>query len=643
MFEGILHDSIGARFRVPFGAVPCCTDVRLSIRVPDPDVRARLRLWVENAERIVEGRRAGEYYEFVFQAAHTGLVWYYFLLETPVGPRYYGGRSGVGAVYDYPPPAYQITVYDPAFETPAWFREGLAYQVFTDRFHRSGERGGLDRAEYHRALGRSVYLHEAWDEPVLYGPLPGKKDYDPCDFYGGDLRGLIEKLPYLQSLGITCLYLNPIFESPSNHRYNTADYLHVDPVLGSEDDLRALAAAAKDAGMRVILDGVFSHTGDDSLYFDRYGRYPGLGAYQSKESPYYEWYDFRAWPDSYRAWWGFPTLPEVNELVPSYLEFIAGVLSHYAALGFTSWRLDVADELPDEFIAFLRARLKALDPEGLLLGEVWDDASNKEGFGARRKYVDGAELDSAMNYPLRDALCDFFLYRTDANGLAARLFALRENYPKPFYDACLNLLGSHDTPRIATVLGGAPHRDALTREEQAKFRLSPDAAARGKARLALAQMLLFSHPGVPCTYYGDELGMFGMADPFCRAPYPWGVEDEAQLAQYRRIAAARRNSKALSAGACGFAALAPDVFAILRTHGEESALTLVNRSERAERVTVTAEAFRRGPDGARMFLSPAYVGAITGVRAASSAGARNHVLPPLSGAMLISEKIDEMR
>lgn len=654
MFEGILHDSIGARFRAPFGAVPCGTDVRLSIRVPDPAVRARLRLWVGNAERIVEGRRAGDYYEFLFQAKHTGLIWYYFLLEAPgvetpgvetpgVETRYYGGRSGAGAVYDYPPPSYQITVYDPAFQTPAWFREGIAYQVFADRFHRSGERGGLARTEYHRALGRSVALHEEWNAPVLYEPLPGKKDYDPCDFYGGDLRGLAEKLPYLKSLGVTCLYLNPIFESPTNHRYNTSDYLRVDPVLGDEGDLRMLVAAAKEAGMHIILDGVFSHTGDDSVYFNRYGRYPGPGAYQSRESPYFEWYDFRAWPDSYRAWWGFPTLPEVNELTPSYMEFVAGVLSHYAALGLTSWRLDVADELPDEFIVFLRARLKAIDPEGLLLGEVWDDASNKEGFGARRAYVDGAELDSVMNYPLRGALCDFFLYRTDANGLAARLFALRENYPKPFYDACLNLLGSHDTPRIATVLGGAPHRDALTREEQARFRLSPDAAARGKARLALAQMLLFSHPGVPCTYYGDEIGMFGMADPFCRAPYPWGAEDEAQLAQYRRIAAARRASKALSEGACGFAALTPDLFAILRTAGGESALTLVNRSERAERVMVAAEAFRRGPDGARMFLAPAYTEAITGMRITCSEGTLNLVLPPLSGAMLISEKSGEMR
>jgi len=162
MFEGILHDSIGARFRAPFGAVPCGTDVRLSIRVPDPAVRARLRLWVGNAERIVEGRRAGEYYEFLFQAKHTGLIWYYFLLDAPgvetsgVETRYYGGRSGVGAVYDYPPPSYQITVYDPAFQTPAWFREGIAYQVFADRFHRSGERGGLLRTEYHRALGRSI-------------------------------------------------------------------------------------------------------------------------------------------------------------------------------------------------------------------------------------------------------------------------------------------------------------------------------------------------------------------------------------------------------------------------------------------------------------------------------------------------------
>ncbi len=643
MFEGILHDSIGARFRAPFGAAPCGAEIRLSLLVPQREIRARLRLWVQGGERILEGRRAGDYYEFMFRAGETGLIWYYFLLETPAGPRYYGGRSGVGAVYDYPPPSYQITVYDPKFETPAWFREGIAYQVFLDRFHRHGARGGLDRTAYHSALGRSIYRHEDWNEEVLYGPLPGKKDYDPCDFYGGDIQGLIDKLPYLKELGVTCIYLNPIFESPSNHRYNTSNYLRVDPVLGGEDDLRTLVAEAKAAGMRIILDGVFSHTGDDSVYFNRYGRYPGRGAYQSQDSPYREWYDFRAWPDSYRAWWGFPTLPEVEEMTPSYMAFVGEVIDRYAALGLTSWRLDVADELPDAFIAFLRERVKANDPEGLLLGEVWDDASNKEGFGARRKYVDGHALDSVMNYPLRDALADFFLYRTDAEGLLARLFALRENYPKPFYDACLNLLGSHDTPRIATVLGGAPHRDALTREEQARFRLGPDAASRGKARLALAQTLLFAHPGVPCTYYGDEIGMFGMADPFCRAPYPWGEEDGVQLAHYKRIAAARRDSPALARGACGFAAFSKDVFAILRTEGSESALAIVNRSEHAERVSVTEEDFRRGPDGDKLFLARAYSGVTTDIRVEKRDGALHLVLPPLSGTLLISEKDVETR
>ncbi|HWQ59132.1 MAG TPA: glycoside hydrolase family 13 protein, partial [Clostridia bacterium] len=521
MFEEVLHDSHAPAFRSPFGAIRACGEVRLHLRMDSYlNVRARLRLWIDGGERLIEGNRAGDGIDFAFASANTGLVWYFFVIDAPGGTKWYGARNpgfgGTGALYDYAPPSWQITVYDGAFETPARFRGGLVYQIFPDRFARSN-RDDVSRYGYHLSMGRPLLAHESWDEPVLFEPPSGAKDYDPCDFYGGDLAGIEAKLPYLKELGVTCLYLNPVFEAASNHRYNTADYMKVDPMLGGEEALASLAKAAKEQGISLMLDGVFSHTGDDSVYFDRRGVYAGDGAYRTKDSPYAKWYDFASWPDSYRCWWGFKSLPEVNEDEPGYRDFIGRVIDRYAQLGITSWRLDVADELPDGFIEFLRRRLKRSDPDGMLLGEVWEDASNKVDYGMRRAFADGRELDGVMNYPFRAALVDFLLYRMDARGLCLRLNSLRENYPAPFYEACLNVLGTHDTVRIFTTLSGAPHRDALTRREQAEYAPTPDAAARGRARQILAAMVQMAYPGVPCIYYGDEVGLSGMADPFNRA------------------------------------------------------------------------------------------------------------------------------
>ncbi len=639
MFKEILHDSHKLALRAPFGAVEAGTPVTLRLRLEEaPDVSVRLRLWEENAERLIEGRRAGGFVEFTLVPQKTGLVWYYFILDTPGSARYYGVKhpnlGGEGALYDYPPPAWQVTVYERGFETPARFHGGLAYQIFPDRFARSA-RDDVSRYGYHLSMGRALYQHERWDEPVLHRPLPGKTDFDPCDFYGGDLAGIEEKLPYLKELGVTCIYLNPIFEAASNHRYNTADYLKVDPMLGGEEALVSLVRAAKALGMELMLDGVFSHTGDDSVYFDRYSRYAGNGAYRTKESPYYNWYEFYSWPQSYRCWWGFKTLPEVNENEPGYREFIGRVIDRYAALGISSWRLDVADELPDGFIVFLRERVKRNDAEGTLIGEVWEDASNKQSYGARRTYADGRALDGVMNYLFRDALCDFLLYRCDAAALCLRFNSLRENYPKPFYEACLNLLSSHDTVRARTALSGAPHRDALTREEQALYVPREEDAARGQARQLLAAMVQLAYPGVPLIYYGDEAGLTGMADPFNRAPYPWGREDESTLPCYRRLARARRENPAMREGMCGFASFGEDVFALLRALGDSCALLIVNRAEEARQVSVCAADFDTGPDAGRLFIANELTDALTRARFCVKNGCLDIVLPPLSGTLLV--------
>lgn len=641
IFENIAHDSHQLAFRSPFGAVPAGTPVRLRLRTgEDSCVRVKLRLWTDGAERIIEGRRAGDAEEFTFTPESTGLIWYYFILETPSCTKWFGvhapSSGGPGALYDYAPPSWQLTVYDGAYGTSKRFAGGLVYQIFPDRFSKSA-RDDVSRYGHHLAMKRPLHAHRAWDEPVTYLPEEGCAEYDPCDFYGGDLRGIEEKLPYLESLGVTCIYLNPVFEAASNHRYNTADYMSVDPILGGEAALASLAAAAKARGMELMLDGVFSHTGDDSVYFDRRAVYSGSGAARTKDSPYYDWYEFYAWPESYRCWWGFKTLPEVNEDEPTYRRFTADVLSHYAKLGITSWRLDVADELPDGFIAFLRKTQKALDPDSTLIGEVWEDASNKQGPAGRRRYVDGAELDGVMDYPFRDALVDFLLMRTDAQGLTLRLNTLRENYPDPFYRSSMTMLGSHDTVRIYTVLSGAPHRDALTREEQARYVMRPDAAARARARLILAAAVQLAYPGVPEIYYGDEICLEGMADPFNRGTYPWGHEDEHMLSRYRLLCSTRAQNTAMRSGLCGFAAVGSEVFALLRSaHGGACALVLVNRSEQARHVSISAADFTTGPDAGRLCIAQSLTDVLTGARIACAEGAVNLVLPPLSGALLVN-------
>lgn len=615
-----LHHSRLMQYRSPQGAAMAGQQVALRLWTGPRlnQTRAVLRLWIQEREERIPMRSTpgdgGSWHEASVRMPDTpGLAWYYFLLEQPDGKTlFYGGESGEGALFTREPPGYQITVYDPRFTTPRWFREGIVYQIFPDRFFRNRTPEENPGVAYHRAMGRHIRIHPHWEEAPEYLPEPGQKDYRPNDFFCGDLWGVIEKLPYLETLGVSCLYLNPVFESASNHRYDTADYTRVDPMLGGDEALSALTRAAAERGMRIMLDGVFSHTGADSVYFNKYGRYSAEGAYQSAQSPYRSWYDFSpTYPNGYRSWWGFPELPEVNEEDPSYLSFVMdgqdSLLSRNATKGVTNWRLDVADELPDAFLMRLRERLKAIDPEGVLLGEVWEDASNKVAYGALRAYVQGHTLDSVMNYPFRAAAADFLLHQTDAYGLNVRLQALRERYPKPFFYAAMNLLSTHDTVRALTMLGGAPDRDALTRIEQAAFTLRPDQLAQGRARLLLACALQMAMPGAPCIYYGDEAGMTGMADPFNRGTYPWGNEDTGLLAYYRALTRARRESAALRAGYCRMGALAPDVFAVLRytsqgrdAFGEDvrdcAALLLVNRSEQAQDIRLRADDLMEGED-----------------------------------------------
>ena len=582
-----MFNSRSRKYRDPTGAVGHGTPVHFRITLPRDLSCSAARLVVEQEGRgtsVLDMFWCGmngnnrEWWECHFTPEAPGLYFYYFEARTCRGIQRISRDGGGTAVFGGND-RWQLTVYDKDFTTPSWLEGGVMYQIFPDRFYASGQpKGGIP-------TGRT--MHQAWGEQPAWAPN-GQGRITNTDFFGGDLKGAEEKLPYLKELGVTCLYFTPVFESHSNHRYDTADYSKIDPLLGSEQDLTELCAAAKKLGIRVILDGVFSHTGSDSVYFNREGRYPTPGAYNSQQSPYYPWYTFRQWPNSYDCWWNFDTLPNVNETNGSYNEYIngpQGIVRKWLKAGASGWRLDVADELPDQFLDRLHDAVKAEDPDALILGEVWEDASNKSAYGVRRRYLLGQQLDTVMNYPFRDAILGFLLGE-DPGRFAEIVETIVENYPPQCLNLLMNHIGTHDTERALTVLGGEPAGNR-GREWQAAQSLTPPQRETGVKRLKLASLIQYLLPGVPCLYYGDEAGMEGYRDPFNRGCYPWGREDQGLLAWYRALGKLRAQEKAI---------LAQGVYRTVKAEGNllaferfvltettrDSLLLVVNRSHRPQ-------------------------------------------------------------
>lgn len=471
----------------------------------------------------------------------AGLYFYRFEILNKADIYFCGrDKNGCAIIGDWLP-EWQLTVYEKDFKTPSWFYGGVMYQIFPDRFckGRTPDLSGITKDYVMRKDSDGV--------PEFARDKNGNMKTN--DFFGGNLDGIRSKLPYLKALGVTCIYLNPIFEAYSNHKYDTADYMKIDPMFGTEKDFRRLCSEARKHGIHIILDGVFSHTGCDSVYFNKYGRYGKGGAYRDKSSPYYNWYTFKAWPDDYDCWWGVKILPNVKELEPSFLDFITGkngVIKHWLRAGAHGFRLDVADELPDEFIKLLRRSLKEEKNDALLIGEVWEDASNKISYGTRRKFLEGQELDSVMNYPFKDAIIDFVL-KGDAESFAVKIYDILNNYPEPATNCLMNILGTHDTVRILTVLSGADI-EGMTREQRAYYKLSEEEYSKGKKLLILAAVLQFTLPGVPCIYYGDEAGLYGFEDPFNRRFYPWDKEDNELIEFYKLLGNIRKGFKKVFCG-----------------------------------------------------------------------------------------------
>ncbi len=463
-----------------------------------------------------------------FSIRETGLYYYSFYIENE-------GNIGCGYMemgYFFRTEhisGFLLTVYSPDYRTPDWFKGGVMYQIFPDRFCKVGSMPDI-KGRVHR---------EDWGGLPEYRPNEQGKVLNN-DFFGGNFKGIQSKLSYLKDLGVTTIYLNPIFEAASNHRYDTSNYLHIDPILGTEEDFSELIKAAENEGIRLILDGVFNHTGDNSVYFNKYGEYPSVGAYQSKDSPYYSWYCFQEFPDKYSSWWGIDILPEVNENSKEYQDFIfneGGVLKTWLKYGIGGYRLDVADELPDFFLKKLRTSVKESNPEALIIGEVWEDASNKIAYSQRREYLQGHELDSVMNYPLKEGI---IRYMQTGNGaeLLHTVRVILNHYPKQTVDCLMNILGTHDTSRILTVLGGiyCNNKDEMAKKSAY---LSSKAKKTAIERLKIAAALQYTLPGVPCLYYGDENGAEGHIDPFCRQCFDWEHLNKDLISYYQKLGTIR--------------------------------------------------------------------------------------------------------
>ena len=592
MSEPFVFDPRHHMCKTPFGAVECGQSVTFKCRPLQSEnfVRCDIVLHQEFADTVrqielhPEGEAGDRFcYSVTLQAPAEGdLVWYHFRFHRADGTGAILDKTGYRNDSNIVP--WQLTVYEKDRSCP-WFGAGLTYQIFPDRFYRTNipDPTGM--------VGDRV-VHENWNDAPVWKP-DAKGIVRNNDFFGGSLEGIIEKLDYLKSLNVSTLYLCPIFEAASNHRYNTADYTKVDPMLGTEEDFSRLCALAKQKGIRVILDGVFNHTGSQSVYFNEDGFYPSVGAAQSKKSPYYEWFRFKKWPTDYESWWGIKTLPAVEEDCQDYVDFIIrdedSVVKHWLRAGASGWRLDVADELPDRFIAQLRQAADEVSGDSLLLGEVWEDGTTKIAYDERRRYLLGGEFHGLMNYPFRTSLIDYLLQKQSYIFFDA-METIRENYPPAHFYASMNFLGTHDTARILTVLGASePPKE---KADRAEYVLSDSERKLGMARLRMASLILYTFPGSPTVYYGDEAGLEGFEDPFNRKPYPWGNEDTDLLHWYTKLGKIRKRHPALRRGELQWLTVDGPVLAYRRTDPTEHLVVVTNAADTPQQLTIPWEPLR---------------------------------------------------
>ena len=613
----IAFDSQRATDKTPYGAIATGTDVAFSLgALPGVD---QVTLVVE--KRSLEGDQTTLAYaplarvplarvpvdahgrerwrgHFRFDAAAVHGYWFEvviagrtFVFENNATPIYWTrekGAGGAGAIAEMPHSArrirrYHQTVYAP-YTVPAWAKDAVYYYIFPERF-RNGDRRNDPKPGVDAFHDKTVEFHADWnDKPFRPNSGDGSDDQWSNDFFGGDIAGIIEKLDYIRSVGANTLYITPMFTAASNHKYDTADWKHIDPHFGGNEAFARLCREAAKRGLRVLPDASLNHTGADSIYFDRYGTRGGQGAFEGGKvnpaSPYATWYTFdtsQADPDKqYKGWTGVSDLPEIDKSSASFRDFAFrapdSVMNTYLHLGAAGWRMDVAPWVPDDFWREWRTAVKRTKPDALTVSEAWWDAS---------KFFLGDEFDSTMNYIFRNAVLDY-ANGGDARLMVANLELMRESYPPQSFAALMNLLSTHDAPRSLNVFGDV---DGST----------PAQVALAKERLRLALFFQMTYPGAPAIYYGDEVGVTGGADPMNRATYPWadlgGHPDDQLLADVRRLTTLRHALPVLRRGTLQ-APLYADAHVVVLARQDKAhwAITATNNGDAAQAVTVTLPA-----------------------------------------------------
>lgn len=566
----IIYDSWMESHKKPFGALEIGEDININVEAIS-DVK-EIYLILETNEDIrkeikMENKSNGIFTIDKYKFEKENIYFYYFksIEGETLDVKYYGKSYDCGECVEYHDinyiNKYQITVSRKT-ESPKWFKEGILYHIFVDRFNRTGKINNPKK---------NSFIYANWEDTPMY--IKNKEnEVIRWDFHGGNLKGIISKLNYLKGLGVTVIYLSPIFKSQSNHKYDTGDYKTIDPMFGDEEIFKELIYKASKKGINIILDGVFSHTGDDSIYFNKYGNYDSLGAYQSKNSKFFSWYNFKDYPNEYDCWWGVKSLPNVNEIENSYMDYIIrdkdSVIKKWMNYGVKGWRLDVVDELPSKFLETLKKETLNIDKESVIVGEVWEDASNKISYSERRKYFLGNQLNGVTGYVFKNIVVEFLKGNINSQDVYNRFMTIKENYPKDAFKSNLNLLGTHDTRRILTELN----------EE--------------KELLKLAVFIQMTFEGVPYVYYGDEAGLIGETDPDNRRTYPWENEDKDILNFYKKIIKERKNNKLLSSGETKFLKLSnQNILGYIRYIKTDKILVLINRSNIKEKIDIESNEF----------------------------------------------------
>ncbi|EHJ02340.1 Pullulanase [Clostridium sp. DL-VIII] len=560
----VLHDSQSIEFRKPFGAVEAGQKIKLSINIDKEVIAVLEMIQFDGTKLSMEMQK--EYLnngEFRYSAEidtsdELGILEYYFIIIDGYDRLYYGNNyehlGGIGQIYTYNPIPYQITVYKRTY-TPDWYKEGIIYQILIDRFYNGNENSIINSPK------ENSFIYGKWHDSPMYI----KDNYGRIvrwDFYGGNLKGIIQKLDYIKSLGVNIIQLSPIFKSPSCHKYDTSDYEIVDEMFGTNNEFKELCETAQNKGIKIIIDIVLGYTSSDSKYFNKLGNYGEVGAYNSPNSKYYNWYRFLKYPYQYESWWGIDERPSIDSTEKRYTDYIikndSSIIEKWIKLGASGWKLNIIDELSDEFIELIRKRMQGISEDTVLIGDIWEDASNKISYSKRRKYLQGEEVHAATNYPLRESLINFVKGYIKSDKLKQKIMSLYENYPRESFYGNVNIAGTIDTERILTIL-----------DENIEL-------------LRLLAVIQFTLPGVPLICYGDEAGLKGGKEPDNRKSYPWGEENKELIKFYQKLTSIRNNENGLKKGDLNILDTETDVLAFERNYENEKIIILVNISNEAK-------------------------------------------------------------